>query len=371
MVYGAYLNMNGRTWGYELGAVGRSKRFRADVGFNRRFDTNNPTLFVRYQSTDKPKQAIVAWRAFNFFGSNFDWRGRHQRYVNESQFQLRMQRQTFIGLGFEKGYERVFEDEFGGTRAAVSRRNREEFAPLVGTGRVSALPGCDQTGGLAPLIPDDPETEKDETRRLGQCTFFGDDNERSADRTSFYWYVETRPSKKYSIFVFSSYNHGVLDFDFGSGSPRYPRVSPAAIAFGQEAPLDPGAGNEFYLESTFNYQPTDALRMQLNYTKDRLRRHDTELLAYDDNIFSLRGTYQFTRFWFARGRVDYTTLSSRMRMQYLLGWTPNPGTQFYVGYNDDLNRNGFSPFNGELEPGFRRNGRVFFIKMSYLIRRSF
>ena len=54
-----------------------------------------------------------------------------------------------------------------------------------------------------------------------------------------------------------------------------------------------------------------------------------------------------------------------------MGYTPNPGTAFYVGYNDDLNRNGFNPFTGQLEPGFRRNGRIFFIKMSYLFRRSF
>jgi len=36
-----------------------------------------------------------------------------------------------------------------------------------------------------------------------------------------------------------------------------------------------------------------------------------------------------------------------------------------------MTRNGFSPFSRQLEPGFRRNGRIFFIKMSYLFRRSF
>ncbi|MCA1616970.1 MAG: hypothetical protein LC800_23390, partial [Acidobacteria bacterium] len=70
-------------------------------------------------------------------------------------------------------------------------------------------------------------------------------------------------------------------------------------------------------------------------------------------------------------RVDYSALNSRFRGQFLLGWTPNPGTAFYVGYNDDVTRNGFGPFSGQLEPGFRRNGRTFFVKMSYLFRRSF
>lgn len=73
----------------------------------------------------------------------------------------------------------------------------------------------------------------------------------------------------------------------------------------------------------------------------------------------------------AHARGDYSALNSRFRGQFLLGWTPNPGSAFYVGYNDDLTRDGFSPFSGQLEPGFRRNGRTFFVKMSYLFRRSF
>jgi len=369
MAYAAYLNSSGRNWGYELGAVGRSRFFRADVGFNRRFDTNNPTFFVRYNSTEKPKARLVSWRVHNFASSNFDWRGRSQRFNNESQLQLRLQRQTFLGYGFNFGSERVFEDEFGGTREALSAANRRDFGPLIGDDRAALLPACDQTGGLAPVVADDPETAADETRRLRRCTFFGGDNERSVSRRSVYTYAESRPSKKYSFFVFTSYNFGVIDLDSGNG-PRFPRVSPAAMEFGQRAPRDPGAANEWFLESNVTYKPTDALNLQLFYTKDRLTRQDTGRVAFDDNIFSLRSTYQFTRFWFARARADYTTLGARVRAQMLLGWAPNPGTTFFVGYNDDLNRHGFNPFSGELEPGFRRNGRTFFIKASYLFRRS-
>ncbi|MGH9900919.1 MAG: hypothetical protein ACRD68_03665, partial [Pyrinomonadaceae bacterium] len=366
MVYGVFLNKNGRNWGYELGVVGRSKFFRAEVGFNRRFNTNSPVAFVRYQSTDKPKSFVINWRAFNGFNSNFDWSGRSQRYNNESQIQFRLQRQTWVGIGFEKGYERVFEDEFGPTREAQGRVVSE----TVGGTAAAGLPACDALGVLPPLVADDPATAGDETKSYPRCTFFGRDNERSAHRRSVYFYVETAPSKKYSANVFSVYNWGVLDYDFGAG-PRYPRVSPAALALGQDAPLDPGAGDEWRFEASGAYQPTDALRASLSYVKDRLVRKDTGRVAFDDNIFSLRSTYQFTRFTFARARVDYTTLSSRVRMQYLLGWAPNPGTSLYVGYNDDLSRNGFNPFTDHLEPGFRRNGRTFFVKMSYLFRRSF
>ncbi|HEX8351457.1 MAG TPA: DUF5916 domain-containing protein [Pyrinomonadaceae bacterium] len=368
LAYAYNLDSSGRNWGWNYSAVGRSRFFRADVGFDRRFNTNNQSLFVRYQSNEKPKARVISWRFFNAANTSFDWSARHQGFLNETQFQVRMQKQTFVGVGYQEGYERVFESEFGATRDALSRVAVDTFGPAL----ASTLPPCDPTGGLAPVVEDDPTTPGvDETRRLRRCAFFGADPERSSPHRDVYFYVETIPSKKFSVFLFSIYRRGALDFDFGSDNPDFPRVSPAALAFGQEAPLDPGPGNELTVEGSFNYQPTDALRLSLSYNKSRLTRHDTGLVAFDDNIYSLRGTYQFTRFWFARARVDYTSLGRNARGQFLLGWTPNPGTTFYVGYNDDMNRNGLNPFSGQLEPGFRRNGRLFFVKMSYLIRRSF
>jgi hypothetical protein len=368
LAYAYNLDSSGRNWGWTYSAVGRSRFFRADVGFDRRRNTNNQSLFVRYQSSEKPKARVISWRVFNAASMNFDWSARHQGFLNETQFQVRLQKQTFVGVGYQEGYERVFESEFNATRDALARVAVNSFGPDL----ASRNPACDPTGGLAPLVPDDLSTpDVDEARFLRRCTFFGSDPERSSPHRDVYFYVETIPSKKYSVFLFSIYRHGALDFDFGNDNPDFPRVSPAALAHGQEAPLDPGAGNELTIEASLNYQPTDALRLSLGYNKQRLTRHDTGLVAFDDNIYTLRGTYQFTRFWFARARVDYTSLGRNARGQFLLGWAPNPGTTFYVGYNDDMNRNGLNPFSGELEPGFRRNGRLFFIKMSYLIRRSF
>jgi hypothetical protein len=93
-------------------------------------------------------------------------------------------------------------------------------------------------------------------------------------------------------------------------------------------------------------------------------------IEWNKRAYSFRSTYQFTRFLFARVRVDYDSLASSVRGQYLFGWTPNPGTSFYVGYNDDMNYNGFNPFSGIHEVGFRRNRRTLFVKTSYLFRRS-
>ena len=109
----------------------------------------------------------------------------------------------------------------------------------------------------------------------------------------------------------------------------------------------------------------------MNYTRTRLTRHDTGRVAFDDNVYSLRSTYQFTRDIFARVRLDYSNISTRFRPQLIFGWTPSPGTAFYAGYNDDFNYNGFNPFTRVSETGLRSNGRTFFIKASYLFRKNF
>jgi hypothetical protein len=160
-----------------------------------------------------------------------------------------------------------------------------------------------------------------------------------------------------------------LDFDFGAGR-KFPRVSPAALA-DPGAPLDPGTGRTLDMTVSLKLRPTDALSFSVDYIKSRLVRDDTKLVAYDQNLYSLKTIYQFSRFTFARVRVDCDTLQARVFGQFLAGWTPNPGTALYVGYNDDLNYNGFDPINGQYQPGLQRNGRTFFVKISYLFRPSF
>ncbi len=315
----------GRHFETNFDLTGRTRGYRADVGFTRRTNTNREELFTQYRSEPRPKATLISWKVFNYLTSNFDFQGRMQNWDNNSQLQLNFKHESFAGVGTESGYERVFEYEFGQKRTLTR-------------------PGA----------------------------FAGNDSERSTKQRTMYAFAGSTPSKKYSFFGVGVYNWNAFDFDFGGGR-KFPRVSPAALLDPENpnVPLDPGPGNQLHLEGNFTYQPTNALNNRLSITKDRLVRRDTGRTAFDDNIISLRSTYQFTRFTFARARADYDTLSSNVRAQFLLGYAPNPGTAFYLGYNDDLQRNGFSPFTGQLEQGFRRNGRTFFIKMSYLFRRSF
>jgi hypothetical protein len=320
--YLAQYQKSGRHLFMEASAFGRTRDFRSDVGFVRRTNINENDYYISWNSTPKQKARFVSWNVESFNQLLYDWQGNLHGASTGGHAFFNFQKQSFFGGGFDNNYEKDYEDEFGAKRTATH-------------------------GGA----------------------FFGEPT-RAANRKVIFIAGGTTPSKKYSMNLNANFGFGTMDYDFGAG-PRYPRVSPAALLFGQSVALDPGPGKSLDLNGNFTYQPTNALRMSLDYTKSRLRRYDTDGVAFDDNIFALRGTYQFTRFIFARARVDYDTLASNVRGQFLLGWTPNPGTALYVGYNDDLNRNGFNPYTGDLEPGFRRNGRTFFIKMSYLIRKSF
>jgi hypothetical protein len=314
------LNRTGRRLNLQLSGEGYTRDYRADLGFTTRTDTNRWAVYARYNSEPKPQHKLISWSALYTTLVQFDWRGRSQYAYHFPRVALNFKRQTFLQLAVYRDYARLFEEEFGAKRTAA---------------------------------------------RAG--AFFGP-AERSTFWNGYTITAGTNPSKKYSANVIVDGSWKVFDYDFGAG-PKFPRVSPAALA-NPNAPLDPGPGNTTDITASFAWQPAEAFRASIDYTKSRLTRLDTRRTAYDQNLWSLRASYYFTRFTFARARVDYDTLASRVRGQFLLGWTPHPGTSLYIGYNDDLNYNGYNPFTTRLESGFQRNRRTFFVKMSYLLRRG-
>ena len=348
--YSFSYNVSGRNWGYELFGEGFTKDYRADVGFFQRQNSNFNFAFIRYNSDPKPKQKIISYHIHNATHMDYDWQGRMYIWESESLIELALPRSSYVGVWYEPAYERLFDHEFGSTREAKP---------------------CNPLGGP------------------NKCTFFGPSTERSVMKHHISGYFGSNYNKKIQFNGQVTFRRNHLDLDFGN-LPKYPRASPPAVRARELAaaglcndpdeslrpvecfaPQDPGPGNLLQITAGITYQPTNELRMQLNLNKQRLVRHDTGLTAFDVNIWTWRGTYQFTKSYFARAIIDYNTLNSRVRAQFLTGWTPSPGTSFYLGYNDDMNYDALHPFTSQVTPGFRRNSRTFFVKMSYLIRRSF
>lgn len=304
-------------WGF--GGDGASSNFRADVGFTRRTNSIQNFVFGGLSSDPKPKSFIIQKYLNASFGVRNDFSGRMQGWGMDSNLNLSLKGNTQVGGGFSIGPEIIYEDEFG------ARRNNIQTGAFFGVAKRSAF----GYGGFG--------------------FFYKRFNKRFALNSSF------------NLFGNS------FDYDFGGGN-RFPRVSPAALAFGQGIALDPGAGKSLNFDIGGEFKPTDKFNLELGYNKSKLTRNDTGLTAFDSNIFTVRSVYQFSRFVAFKARLDYNTLSSRIFGQYTFSWTPSPGKSLYVGYNDSWNYKGFA--FGQQQPGFLQLNRTFFIKMSYLFRRS-
>ncbi len=329
---GYYANMDYTTdthgWYAEVG--GRSKDYRADSGFTRRTNSNFAFFVNRFSTKSNAKAKIIRASWNQFTGIDYDWKGRLQGYNLGTNINLSLQKNTFLYVETGAFYEKLYEEEFGLKRS----------------------PTRDGTFFGAP------------TRGVWQQYFSGNINQTV--------------NKRFNYGAFVGFINNAFDFDFGAG--RFSRVSPAYLQYLidlqtnpnlDEPTIDPGTGRQFDAELYMEFKPTDPLRVSLSARKSILTRKDTDRTAFDTNIFTLRSTYQFSRFTFTRLRFDYDTLSRNASGQLLFGWNPSPGTAFYVGYNDNFGYGGFNPFTGQHEPRFERDRRTFFIRASYLFRKSF
>lgn len=321
IAYDINYDYTGRDRGFRFGINGRSRDYRADVGFTRRTNTHGFNGGFRIGTPPKPDKTLINVVTRTFYNASIDESGRWQdggvRFFTEFNFQKQLR------VGFETGlsHEKIYEYEFG------ARRNS-----------------------------------------LQSGVFFGSP-QRGATQYNIELNFDKNFNKRFSMGAGISYSTNDFDLDFGSGE-RYPRVSPAFLANPLETRLDPGKGDSLGFGIGLDLTPTDPWTLSLEYEHEKLTRNDTRLVAFKSDIFSLRSTYQFTRFTFFRARWDYQALDGSVNGQLLFGWSPNPGTAFYIGYNDNLLYRGFNPYLDSFDNGFRRDGRRFFIRLSYLFRRS-
>lgn len=308
---GYYVNLDYTTeqHGWFVEAGGRTKYYRADSGFTRRTDSHFVFFYNRFATKSNPKAKIIRNQWAQMSGINYDGQGRLQNWNAQTNFNINLQRNTYVYIGGGVEYDKIYEEEFGLKRSP--------------------------------------------TRPLG--TFLGD-----PFRATWQQYVSANinqsPSKRFNYGLFVGMIRNSLDYFY---------FDPATGL------QDPGPGMQRDAQVYFEVKPMDPFRVSVSYTKSRLTRNDNRLRSFDSDLVSIRSTYQFTRFMFTRFRLDYDGTEKNFAGQMLVGYTPNPGTAFYVGYNDNLNRNGRNPFTNDFEPGFARNSRTFFIRASYLFRKSF
>ncbi len=306
---GYYFNLDydSETHGWFFEVGGKSKFYRADSGFTRRTNTNNAFFFNRFSTKSDSKKTIIRAQWNQMAGIDYDWSGRLTAYNVETNGNLSLKRNTFLNFATGISYEKIFEEEFGLKRSP--------------------------------------------TRPLG--TFLGAPT-RSTHQQFISFNFNQNPNKRISYGFFAGAIRNAFDyFYFVSGLQN------------------PGPGTQIDANVFVSLKPVDPLSISISYNKSRLTRNDNRLRSYDSDIVSLRSTYYFTRFIFTRFRLDYESNGNTYAGQALVGWTPSPGTAFYAGYNDNLTRNGFNPYTGNFEPGFVRDSRTFFIRASYLFRKSF
>lgn len=313
-------NFNSKNYGWGVEGSGTSNRFQADLGFTSQTNTMENSAYFNLNSDPTPKAFIVRKSLGTSFGYANKFSGRLQGWGFDMNGNLSLKGNAGLGTGFSIGSEKIYEEEFGPKRSAT---------------------------------------------RAG--AFFGAP-EREAFQYGTYTYFYKQFNKRVAINTNFSISFNSFDYDFGAGLD-FPRVSPAALLFGQDVPLDPGEATGLYYGIGMELKPTDNFSFNVDYNKSRLKRDATKLLAYDSNRFSLNSTYQFSRFVNLKARVYYDTLSDRIFGQYTFAWTPSVGKALYIGYNNRLSYKGYA--FGHPQTGFLQLNRTFFIKLSYLFRKSF
>jgi hypothetical protein len=317
LAYSSDWARSARRLSLQMAGEGYTADYRAALGYTQRTDTHRWSLVTRYNSPPRVGGALVSWSLLDTTLVQFDGRGRMQYGYTYPRLLLALRRQSFLNLSAYRDYMRVFEEEFGAARSATR-------------------PGA----------------------------FHGPSAERSSWYHGFTLDAGTAPSQRVSFSAAYDRSWNNLDFDLGAG-PRYPRVSPAALA-DPRAALDPGPADWRSYSGTLTLQPFEALRLAATYENGRLVRDDTGRVVFHQQLVSLRAQHAFTRFTSLRARVDYDSLYRRLFQQLVFAWAPRPGKALHVGYDET------GEWAADAGPSARaryaRRSRTLFAKLSWAQR---
>ena len=138
-----------------------------------------------------------------------------------------------------------------------------------------------------------------------------------------------------------------------------------AIYYDPEAPYQ-GDGN--VATAAFEYQPTEQFDFMLDLTYSDFYRRSDKTKIYDYTIFRSFNTFQFNKYLFLRGILEYNTYRKRMTLDTLVSFTYIPGTVVYVGYGSAFEKIRWTGDEYLDSHRFLETKRGFFFKVSYLWR---
>jgi hypothetical protein len=157
----------------------------------------------------------------------------------------------------------------------------------------------------------------------------------------------------------------------------------------------PYTGNETAMIQNIGLKPTASLQIDNEYILDRVTNGLVHRSVFNNHIIRSKWNYQFTREFSLRfiaqfngllANPQYSSLQTvkNMNVDLLFTYLLHPGTAVYVGYNSNLENVNPAlcdrlPSSGQCDPagpgllrtpnGYINDGRLFFVKISYLFRR--
>ena len=120
---------------------------------------------------------------------------------------------------------------------------------------------------------------------------------------------------------------------------------------------NPYLGYKTSFEIMANFKPITNLKINYNYSNNTFWKTRGGEREYKINLISQRIIYQISKSLSIRLISDYNDYDKDLYNSFLFSYQLNPGTVFYVGVDDNRERDDLGLF--------RVSGRYYFIKFSY------
>jgi hypothetical protein len=192
--------------------------------------------------------------------------------------------------------------------------------------------------------------------------------------TSFFlgsYNARVKYSYSTEIFGGEKFNIGGMQFNLGgliskqfTFSLSYKRMN--AIYYSQ----NPFQGKSNLINAIMVYQISDNVESYSSFVFSDFRRESNSELIYEYPIFRERLTYQFNKYLFFRGVVEYNKYKRQLLTDILVSFTYVPGTVLFVGYGSLYRKTEWNQYENRYadSQNFNEVTRGFFFKMSYLWR---